>query len=113
MGGRPVKPDGNPASALVVMPVMVPLSVLDLATVAAGSTPARALEETTEGASHLFSTGDRAVVEEAMATHVIGEPEEVREGLVELQRRAHADEIMLSTRTHSYEARARSLRSRT
>jgi len=30
-------------------------------------------------------------------------------GLVELQRRTGAEEIMLSTRTHSYEARARSL----
>jgi hypothetical protein len=29
--------------------------------------------------------------------------------LVELQRRTGAEEIMLSTRTHSYEARARSL----
>jgi hypothetical protein len=44
-----------------------------------------------------------------MATHLIGGPRAVKQGLVELQRRTGADEIMLSTRTHSYEARARSL----
>ena len=44
-----------------------------------------------------------------MATHLIGGPEVVKRGLVELQRRTGAEEIMLSTRTHSYEARARSL----
>jgi hypothetical protein len=33
----------------------------------------------------------------------------VRDGLVELQRRTDADELMISTRMHSYEARVRSL----
>jgi len=62
-----------------------------------------------EGASYPFSAPERALVEEAMATHVIGAPETVRKGLVDLQQRTGADEIMLSTRAHSYESRARSL----
>ncbi len=44
-----------------------------------------------------------------MATHVIGDPDMVRKALVEFQRRTGADEIMLSTRTHSFDARVRSL----
>lgn len=63
-----------------------------------------------EGAAYPFTASDRAVVEEAMATHLIGSPDLVKEGLTELQGRTGSDEIMLSTRTHSYEARARSLR---
>jgi luciferase family oxidoreductase group 1 len=62
-----------------------------------------------EGASYPFSTSERALVDEAMSTHVIGDPETVNKGLVELQLRTGADEIMLSTRVHSYEARVRSL----
>ena len=44
-----------------------------------------------------------------MSSHLIGEPETVRQGLVQLQRRTEADELMISTRMHSYEARVRSL----
>jgi alkanesulfonate monooxygenase SsuD/methylene tetrahydromethanopterin reductase-like flavin-dependent oxidoreductase (luciferase family) len=44
-----------------------------------------------------------------MATHVIGGPELVRKGLAELVERTGADEIIVSTRAHSYESRARSL----
>jgi luciferase family oxidoreductase group 1 len=62
-----------------------------------------------EGAAYPFSAADRALVQEAMATHVIGDPEAVRRGLIELQDRTGADEMMLSTRAHSYEARSRSL----
>jgi alkanesulfonate monooxygenase SsuD/methylene tetrahydromethanopterin reductase-like flavin-dependent oxidoreductase (luciferase family) len=50
-----------------------------------------------------------SVVEEAMASHLVGNPETVREGLVQLQQRTDADELMISTRMHSYEARVRSL----
>jgi luciferase family oxidoreductase group 1 len=80
------------------------LSILQLRTGRLGLFPSPE-----EGASYPFSAGDRAVVEEAMATHLIGGPRAVKQGLVELQRRTGADEIMLSTRTHSYEAKARSL----
>ena len=80
------------------------LSILQLRTRRLGLFPSPE-----EAASYTFSAGDRSLMEEAVATHVIGGPEVVKEGLVELQRRTGADEIMLSTRTHSYEARARSL----
>jgi hypothetical protein len=48
-------------------------------------------------------------VEEVMSTHLIGSPETVHDGLTRLLRRTDADEIMLSTRVHSYEARVQSL----
>jgi alkanesulfonate monooxygenase SsuD/methylene tetrahydromethanopterin reductase-like flavin-dependent oxidoreductase (luciferase family) len=50
------------------------------------------------------------VVDEALATHVIGDPDAVRKGLIQLQERTSADELMLSTRTQSYHARETSLR---
>ena len=80
------------------------LSILQLRTGRLGLFPSPE-----EGAAYRYSPGERALVEEAMATHVIGDPETVRNGLLELQRRTGADEIMVSTRAHSYEARARSL----
>jgi luciferase family oxidoreductase group 1 len=62
-----------------------------------------------EAEAYQFSPGETAIVEEAMSSHLIGNPELVHEGIVALQRRTGADEIMLSTRAHSYEARLRSL----
>jgi len=62
-----------------------------------------------EAAQYPFSVAERALVEEAMSTHLIGDPDMVTEGLRQLQARTGADEIMLSTRAHSYETRARSL----
>jgi luciferase family oxidoreductase group 1 len=61
-----------------------------------------------EAEAHDFTRGETSLVEEAMSTHLIGAPEKVHEGLVQLHRRTDADEFMLSTRTHSYEARVRS-----
>ena len=58
------------------------LSILQLRTGRLGLFPSPE-----EAASYPFSPGDRAIVEEAMATHLIGGPETVREGLAELQRR--------------------------
>jgi alkanesulfonate monooxygenase SsuD/methylene tetrahydromethanopterin reductase-like flavin-dependent oxidoreductase (luciferase family) len=43
-----------------------------------------------------------------MATHVIGDPETVVNGLSRLQERTSADEIIVSTRLHSLEARLES-----
>ena len=43
-----------------------------------------------------------------MSSHVVGTPLAVVEGLGELQRRTGADELMISTRTHSYETRLQS-----
>ena len=61
-----------------------------------------------EAGTYPFSPEERIVADDAMASYVIGEPSRVRDGLIELARRTEADELMLSTRTHSYEARARS-----
>jgi luciferase family oxidoreductase group 1 len=52
-----------------------------------------------EAAARDFTPEEETVVAEAMATHVIGDPSVVHEGLVQLQDRTAADEFMLSTRT--------------
>jgi luciferase family oxidoreductase group 1 len=80
------------------------LSILQLRTGRLGLFPSPE-----EGASYRFTDADRMLVQEAMATHLIGDPAQVKQGLVELQQRTMADEIMLSTRAHSYETRAQSL----
>ncbi|HEY3725173.1 MAG TPA: LLM class flavin-dependent oxidoreductase [Acidimicrobiia bacterium] len=59
--------------------------------------------------AYQYSPAERAVVDEATETHLVGPPDTVHDGLVELQARTGADEIMLSTRAHSYDVRARSL----
>ena len=45
-----------------------------------------------------YSPAEAAVVAETTASHLVGDPETVGAGLLELQRRTDADEIMLSTR---------------
>jgi luciferase family oxidoreductase group 1 len=62
-----------------------------------------------EAAAYPFSPAESALVEETMSTHLIGDRDSVREGLDALARRTGADELMLSTRVHSYEARVQSL----
>jgi luciferase family oxidoreductase group 1 len=61
-----------------------------------------------EAAAYRFSPAESAVVGEVMKTHLVGDPAAVHEGIARLVRRTEADEIMLSTRVHSYEARVRS-----
>jgi luciferase family oxidoreductase group 1 len=63
-----------------------------------------------EAAVYPFNDEERGFIEESLASHVIGDPPTVRQGLVELAERTNADELMLSTRTHAYEVRARSFR---
>jgi luciferase family oxidoreductase group 1 len=63
-----------------------------------------------EAAAYQFTPIEEAIAAEAMSTHVIGDPETVVEGLANLQQRTSADEIMISTRVHSLEARLESLR---
>jgi alkanesulfonate monooxygenase SsuD/methylene tetrahydromethanopterin reductase-like flavin-dependent oxidoreductase (luciferase family) len=63
-----------------------------------------------EAKQYPFTDEETEVVNQALASHLIGDPETVREGLLALVRRTDADEIMLSTRAHSYEDRARSMR---
>jgi len=62
-----------------------------------------------EAAAYRYSPQERSLIDATTATHLIGDPGQVHQGLVELQDRTDADEIMLSTRAHSLEARARSL----
>jgi luciferase family oxidoreductase group 1 len=62
-----------------------------------------------EAAAYAFTPEERALVEASTATHLVGDPDTVVQGLADLQRRTGADELMLSTRAHSLEARIRSL----
>ena len=62
-----------------------------------------------EAAAYPYTEEDRALIEHATSSHLIGTADQVHEGLVELQRRTRADEIMLSTRAHSLTARIASL----
>ncbi len=62
-----------------------------------------------DAAAYRFTDEERAVVDAVSATHLIGDPATVHDGLVALQHRTDADEIMISTRAHSFEARAQSL----
>jgi luciferase family oxidoreductase group 1 len=80
------------------------LSILQLRTGRFGPIPTPE-----EAAAYRFSPQERALVEQATASHLVGDPETVHRGLVELQQRTDADEIMISTRAHSLEARAQSL----
>ncbi|MGC2175477.1 MAG: LLM class flavin-dependent oxidoreductase [Acidimicrobiales bacterium] len=61
-----------------------------------------------EAAAHEFSASDHQVINEALASHFIGDPTVVRSGLEALATRTGADELMLSTRVHDYAARERS-----
>ncbi len=79
------------------------LSILQLRTGRFGEFPSPE-----EGAAYPYTAADRALVAEALATHLIGSPEAVRKGLAELIARTGADELIISTRAHSFEARARS-----
>ena len=80
------------------------LSILQLRTGRLGLLPSPE-----EAEAYHFTPEEIAVVQEATSTHLIGDLKTVQEGLVQLLRRTRADEIMLSTRIHSYKERVRSL----
>lgn len=61
-----------------------------------------------EAAAYDFTPIEKEIAAEAMASHLIGGPAMVAEGLSLLQTRTAADEIMISTRVHSLEARIQS-----
>jgi luciferase family oxidoreductase group 1 len=61
-----------------------------------------------EAAKYPYTPAETAAVAETMVSHIIGDPASVAEQLETLAGRTSADEFMLSTRTHSYEARLRS-----
>ena len=62
-----------------------------------------------EAAAYPFTAAERAIVDESMSSHLIGTPDTVLEGMIRLQERTQADELMISTRIPSYEARVQSL----
>jgi luciferase family oxidoreductase group 1 len=62
-----------------------------------------------EAAAYPYTDEERSLVDAVTATHLIGDPATVHRGLTALAERTGADELMLSTRAHSYEVRARSL----
>ena len=62
-----------------------------------------------EAEAYPFTAAERAIVDESMSSHLIGTPDTVLEGMTRLQERTRADELMISTRIPTYEARARSL----
>jgi luciferase family oxidoreductase group 1 len=80
------------------------LSILQLRTGRLGPLPSPE-----EAAAYRFSPEEKAVIEQVMATHVIGDPPAVRSGLDALVQRTGADELIISTRAHSFEARLQSL----
>ncbi len=61
-----------------------------------------------EAESYALTPEESASVNEAMRSHIVGDVATVHEGLNALVARTDANEVMLSTRTHSYDARARS-----
>jgi luciferase family oxidoreductase group 1 len=61
-----------------------------------------------EAAAHTFTEAEQALVDDATSTHIVGDPEAVNKGLATLVERTDADEVMISTRTHSYDARLHS-----
>jgi len=62
-----------------------------------------------EAKAYRYNEEERGYLEQATASHLVGDPQRVREGLLTLQERTQADELMLSTRAHSLEARVSSL----
>lgn len=62
-----------------------------------------------EAAAYPWTDRERAVVAQATAEHVVGDPDTVHRGLTSLVERTGADELMVSTRAHAFESRARSL----
>ena len=62
-----------------------------------------------EAAAYPWTDRERAVVAQATAEHVVGDPDTVHRGLTTLVDRTGADELMVSTRAHAFESRARSL----
>lgn len=62
-----------------------------------------------EAAERHYTPEEREHLENVMATHVIGGPARVAKELSVLVERTAADELILSTRLHGFEARLRSL----
>jgi luciferase family oxidoreductase group 1 len=61
-----------------------------------------------DASAYVFSPAEQALIDETMASHFIGDPDTVHKGLSSLIERTGSDELMISTRTHSYQARVNS-----
>ena len=61
-----------------------------------------------EAAAHDFTAQEEATVKSVSGSAVIGDPDKVREGLLEFAARTEADELMLTTMVHAHEDRLRS-----
>ena len=62
-----------------------------------------------EAAAYSFTPLEEAIATEAVSTYLIGDSDAVAYGLSHLVQRTGTDELMISTRVHSLEARIRSL----
>jgi luciferase family oxidoreductase group 1 len=61
-----------------------------------------------EAAEHTFTPAERQQLRGWQASHVIGDPSQVRGGLAELAQRTGADELIITTMAHGYPDRLRS-----
>ncbi len=61
-----------------------------------------------EAAAYDYPPDERAFVDSWTAPHVVGSPETVREGLLELQEASKADELILTTNVYDHADRIRS-----
>jgi luciferase family oxidoreductase group 1 len=61
-----------------------------------------------EAAAYPYTPQERQVVDDRIASQVIGSPDTVRAGLAELLDRTQADELMITTLTHDPDSRLRS-----
>jgi luciferase family oxidoreductase group 1 len=62
-----------------------------------------------EAAAYRYTDQERVLIESATSSHLVGDPDQVHRGLLDLVERTAAEEIMVSTRVHSYQARLQSL----
>jgi len=61
-----------------------------------------------EAAAYEYDAAERAFVDSWTASHIVGSPSTVRDGLRELHARTGADELMLTTMVHDHAHRLRS-----
>jgi alkanesulfonate monooxygenase SsuD/methylene tetrahydromethanopterin reductase-like flavin-dependent oxidoreductase (luciferase family) len=61
-----------------------------------------------EAADHPYTEIDQLVIEDRMASQIIGSPSTVRAGLDELMESTAADELMVTTIVHGHDDRLRS-----
>ena len=60
-----------------------------------------------EAAAHPYTPMERETVRSWTSAHVVGDPDTVRAGLLDLAARTGADELMITTNLHSPDARSR------